>query len=268
MTDLEVADIEAEAALDALSRHDAREARIEQGLATFMQTATDLMAIRDEKSYRLKGHKTFEQYCRTRWGFSDSRARQLIGAAETVTTVTDLGLPAPTNEAQARELAKVPAEQRAEVWAKVVDVTDGKPTAAAVRAAAAPPPPVSNPFDPPAAASEPTTLPESPQSQEVPPVLSGAVLDRDQFLERRAAKEAADHARHVSDRLRHIVEYCVEGLGSPAIRAQYVDIYEPPAPDIRERVAVNADNIEAAADALRVFAQLWRERRESAEEQH
>lgn len=50
---------------------------------------------------------------------SDSRARQLIGAAQTVTNVTVAGLPAPSNEGQARELARVPEEQR--VQARLVD---------------------------------------------------------------------------------------------------------------------------------------------------
>jgi len=48
----------------------------------------------------------FEGYCRERFGFSDSRGRQLIAAAKTVTAVTELGLPAPKTEREARELAR------------------------------------------------------------------------------------------------------------------------------------------------------------------
>lgn len=58
---------------------------------------------------RLVGRGEWESAAaRERWGFSDSRARQLIGAAQTVTNVTAAGLPAPANEGQARELARVP----------------------------------------------------------------------------------------------------------------------------------------------------------------
>lgn len=119
---------------------------ITTGLKTFVQVGNALVSIRDRRLYRGTYH-TFEDYCRERWGFSDSRARQLISAAETVTTVTVHGLPAPTNEAQARELSRVPDEQRAEVWQRVVEETEGKPTAAAVRAAMVPPPAPLTPED-------------------------------------------------------------------------------------------------------------------------
>lgn len=82
------------------------EAVIERGLATFVEVGNALLTIRDRRLYR-QSHDTFEDYCRERWGFVASRARQLIGAAESVTAVTVGGGPAPKNEAQARELAPV-----------------------------------------------------------------------------------------------------------------------------------------------------------------
>lgn len=108
------------------------EAVIERGLNTFVEVGNALYAIREERLYRAK-HSLFEDYCRERWGFSDSRARQLVGAARTVTNVTAAGLPAPANEGQARELSRVPEPERAAVWAETFERTDGKPTAAAVR---------------------------------------------------------------------------------------------------------------------------------------
>lgn len=105
---------------------------IERGMHTFIEVGAALYAIRDQGLYR-KGFDTFEAYCRERWGFSDSRARQLIGAAQTVTTVTVAGLPAPTSERQARELGRVPEAERADVWRATVERTGGQPTAAAVR---------------------------------------------------------------------------------------------------------------------------------------
>jgi hypothetical protein len=107
------------------------EAVIERGLTTFVEVGDALMQVRENRLYR-GTHDTFESYTRDRWGFSDSRARQLIGAAQTVTNVTEAGLPAPANEGQARALNAVPAEERADVWADTIARTDGKPTAAAV----------------------------------------------------------------------------------------------------------------------------------------
>lgn len=104
---------------------------IDRGLTTFIEVGDALATVRDNRLYRTT-FPTFEAYCQQRWGFSDSRARQLIGAAQTVTNVTALGLPAPANEGQARALAAVPEDQRAEVWAETLDRTGGKPTATAV----------------------------------------------------------------------------------------------------------------------------------------
>ncbi len=51
------------------------------------------------------GYSRFEDYCRERWGWTDRRARQLMSAAETVKAL-ETGTIVPTNEAQARELAR------------------------------------------------------------------------------------------------------------------------------------------------------------------
>lgn len=104
------------------------EDRIERGLQTFVEVGTALAMIRDNKLYRAK-YTTFALYCEHRWGFSDRRARQIIDAAEIGTIVPV------ENEGQARELARVPEAERAEVWAKANESTGGKPTAAAIREA-------------------------------------------------------------------------------------------------------------------------------------
>jgi hypothetical protein len=80
------------------------EAVIERGLQTFIEVGTALMTIREQKLYRYDGYPTFQRYCLDRWGFADSRARQLVGAVETVTAVTVAGLPAPGSESVARAL--------------------------------------------------------------------------------------------------------------------------------------------------------------------
>lgn len=124
------------------------EAVIERGMRTFIEVGGALYSIRDQRLYRA-AFDTFEAYCQDRWGFSDSRARQLIGAAQTVTTVTAAGLAAPSSERQARELSRVPEAERAEVWRETVERTGGHPTAAAVREtyAAVRPAPQPDPFD-------------------------------------------------------------------------------------------------------------------------
>lgn len=102
------------------------EETISHGLQTFIEVGTALAMIRDNRLYRAE-HPTFEAYCAERWGFTDRRARQLIDAAAIGTIVPV------TNEGQARELARVPETERAEVWQQTVERTDGKPTAAAIR---------------------------------------------------------------------------------------------------------------------------------------
>jgi hypothetical protein len=79
---------------------------IERGLATFIDVGQALLAIREGRLYRAT-HETFASYCLERWGFSDSRGRQLIAAVKTVTAVTAAGLPAPATEREARELARL-----------------------------------------------------------------------------------------------------------------------------------------------------------------
>ena len=115
---------------------------VERGLQTFVEVGAALAIIREQKLYRA-AHSTFEAYCEERWGWSDRRARQLMDASEVVTSLAETGTMVPVNERQARELARVPEDQRADVWKKAVDtapVTNGKPkvTAGHVREAASP----------------------------------------------------------------------------------------------------------------------------------
>src|SRR6266540_534193 len=77
---------------------------IRHGLSTFIEVGNALMEIRDSKLYRAT-HKTFDDYCRERWGFSDSRGRQLISAAKAVTAGNGFeGRPVPKTEREARRV--------------------------------------------------------------------------------------------------------------------------------------------------------------------
>lgn len=111
------------------------EETISHGLQTFVEVGTALSLIRDNRLYRAD-HQTFEAYCQDRWQLSRPRAYELMTAAQVVSGMPDTDRP--SNARQAVELARVPEPERAEVWARANEATDGKPTAAAVREAANP----------------------------------------------------------------------------------------------------------------------------------
>lgn len=106
---------------------------IRRGQSSFREVGAALLRIRDEKLYR-DAHKTFEAYIKEEWDFSRAHAYRLIDASAAVENVSKLEtMPAPSNEGQARELAKLPGDQQSAVWEEVVERTDGRPTAAEVR---------------------------------------------------------------------------------------------------------------------------------------
>jgi hypothetical protein len=125
------------------------ETMIERGFKSFVESGKALAVVRDEKLYRAS-YKTFDEYCKGRWGLERSYADRLIKSAEVVNRIVDkttpMGvktetatlqdsrvLPVPTNERQTRELAKAPKDEQAEVWQEVV-ATTAVPTAAVVKA--------------------------------------------------------------------------------------------------------------------------------------
>lgn len=141
--------------LNSLERTNLRrcEKTIERGCQTFVKVGSALMEIRDSKLYR-ETHTSFPAYCKDRWGFGDSRARQLIGAAETAKELQGPTTPkagengqqpgqdgaqsvtrvTPASEKQTRKLARLPKDQRAGAWADAVEEAGGKqPTAAKLR---------------------------------------------------------------------------------------------------------------------------------------
>src|SRR5690606_9647437 len=113
------------------------EARIERGMNTFVEVGLSLLEIRNRRLYREQGYDKFEDYCRERWGFASSRARQLIMAAEVAQSVTMVTLSDNLNERQARELAPLRHDPNAlrRAWESANEATGGKPTAEAIRKA-------------------------------------------------------------------------------------------------------------------------------------
>lgn len=105
---------------------------IENGRVAFYQAGLALERIRDARLYRDR-FETFDDYCQERWAYGRNYANKLISASRAVANVEPLGTTVPTNEAQARELAKAgdPGEQL-EAWATVT--TRGEPTAKRIKA--------------------------------------------------------------------------------------------------------------------------------------
>lgn len=110
------------------SRLETLESVIEQGKQTFIDVGRALLEIRDSRLYR-ENYKTFEDYCREKWGWSRPRAYQLIDAAS-LSTIVDI-----QNEAQAREFTPLrdQPELMSEVWQEVS--SNGAPTAERIREA-------------------------------------------------------------------------------------------------------------------------------------
>lgn len=110
------------------------EAVIERGLQTFYEVGTALLAIRDKRLYRAD-YSTFEDYCRERWQLKQSRAYQLMDAANVMTnlqssTIVEL----PTNESQVRQLTQLDEEAQRLAWEVVQQTAPaGKVTAAHVK---------------------------------------------------------------------------------------------------------------------------------------
>lgn len=104
------------------------EAIIDVGRRQFKETLEALTKIHDGKLYRAD-YKNFEDYCQKKWGFSASRARQLIGAAETVENLKSVTIVTPSNEGQVRELSCLEPDEQRKVWAETVKEKGESPTA-------------------------------------------------------------------------------------------------------------------------------------------
>jgi len=110
------------------------EAIVAKGLQTFLEVGAALTEIWDRKLYRAE-HATFADYCKTKWGMTDRRARQLMDAAEVVAEVSKSGTIVPKTESQARPLTRLEPGQRATAWNEAAASSPtGTPTAKQVEA--------------------------------------------------------------------------------------------------------------------------------------
>ena len=126
-----------DATLHPAGWHGWRDVQLRSGsFRTFWQVGEALAEVRDGKLYK-ETHGTFEDYCRERWGMSDSRARQLIGAAETVQNLETVTIvTVPTSEGVTRVLRPLPPDQQRAAWTDAVESSaSGQPTAREVKVA-------------------------------------------------------------------------------------------------------------------------------------
>lgn len=83
------------------------ETRIKAGLRTFIDVGQALAEIKAADGHKLKGYKSFEEYCEREFGFGVRHGERLIQAAQVAVKVEQLTGEAPRNEAVAREIARV-----------------------------------------------------------------------------------------------------------------------------------------------------------------
>lgn len=134
-TPVEVVELQ-ELTLEEVSLRLTLERKVERA---FYEAGKALMELRDRRLYR-STHKTFEEYCRDRFGHSRQKSNYLIAAAgvfDNLTTIccqnsatedlTEYSLQIlPTSEGQIRPLTKLEPEQQGEVWQQALEASGGK----------------------------------------------------------------------------------------------------------------------------------------------
>ncbi|QLE52771.1 hypothetical protein FD724_32755 (plasmid) [Nostoc sp. C057] len=95
----------------------------------FFEAGKALTELRDRRLYR-STHKTFEEYCRERFGHSRRQSYLLMDAAVVFDNLMEKCDPMdhilPTNERQVRPMTKLEPQQQQEVWVKAVEQSGGK----------------------------------------------------------------------------------------------------------------------------------------------
>jgi len=102
------------------ARLDELEMAIDRGLQTFYEVGKALEEIREQKLYR--DHKTFETYCRDRWGIARPTAYLFINAAQVMENLSPIGDILPRKENQVRPLTQLSPELQIEIWQQAVEL--------------------------------------------------------------------------------------------------------------------------------------------------
>ena len=105
----------------------------------FFEAGKALTELRDRRLYR-STHKTFEDYCRDRFGHSRQQSNYLIAASGVYENLTTIGCQnvagenlttngsqiLPTSERQVRPMTKLEPQEQQEVWLRAVEIAGGK----------------------------------------------------------------------------------------------------------------------------------------------
>jgi len=92
----------------------------------FCEAGTALRKLREQHLYR-STHRTFEEYCRDRFGFTRQSANYLIAGAAVVENLTTIGCQIlPSSERQVRPLTKLKPNEQWEAWQQAVNLASGK----------------------------------------------------------------------------------------------------------------------------------------------
>ena len=125
--------------IDGTKRLAELEKTIAHGKKTFVEVGLALAEIRDSRLYKLE-YDSFREYCQQKWGWEKRYTNYVIAGAEAVQSLPgQVGTIVPS-EAAARELAKIPTEQRVEVVEMIAG--EGKAVRAAEIKRHLPPPPM------------------------------------------------------------------------------------------------------------------------------
>jgi hypothetical protein len=101
------------------------EKTIEVNLKSFYEVGLALKKIKNDRLYR-ENFKTFEEYCRERWGISKPRAYQLIEAVDIKTNLsTTVDISSSIGERQLRPLAVLEPDQQPDAWKQANETAPG-----------------------------------------------------------------------------------------------------------------------------------------------
>ncbi|WP_414756604.1 hypothetical protein [Anabaena sp. CCY 9910] len=95
----------------------------------FFEAGKALAELRDRRLYR-SSHRTFEEYCRDRFGHSRRQSYLLMDAAVVFDNLVEIcdqfDHKLPTAEGQVRPMTKLEPQEQQEVWLKAVELAGGK----------------------------------------------------------------------------------------------------------------------------------------------
>ena len=104
---------------------------IGRSVKSFVDVGNALLTIRDQGLYR-EGHKTFNDYCKAKWGMGKTYANRLIVGSQVAENLVPHGTRLtpceiqPIYEYQVRPLVVLDPGQQCEIWEEAVRTADGK----------------------------------------------------------------------------------------------------------------------------------------------